>query len=80
MPTQRELRSLVSFDRTNPAIDTTYFPHMLSDVYWSSSSVPGGSSALLDVYAWGINFTTGQEARYLKYGGGAYVRLVRTGI
>lgn len=36
LPTRRELLSIVNNDKSNPAIDTTYFPNTQSSGYWSS--------------------------------------------
>jgi photosystem II stability/assembly factor-like uncharacterized protein len=41
LPSRRELLLLVNFGRTEPAIDTAYFPDIHSDdYYWSSTSNP----------------------------------------
>ncbi|VAW64435.1 hypothetical protein MNBD_GAMMA08-36, partial [hydrothermal vent metagenome] len=37
LPTRKELRLLVSYDRSSPAVDTDYFPNVASSFYWSSS-------------------------------------------
>ncbi len=74
LPTRKELRSIVHYDRFSPAIDTTYFPNTNSAFYWSSSpqgSFRGGT-------VWGVGFKDGFDGR----GGGNFsfhVRLVRSG-
>ena len=74
MPTVKELRNIVNFNRTAPAIDTGYFPHTthFSD-FWSASPGAHGS-----YYAWHVHFYYGYSDYYVK-GASRYVRLVRTG-
>jgi len=36
IPNRDELKSIISYDRMNPALDTWYFPHTGNDFYWSS--------------------------------------------
>ena len=38
MPAVWELKSIVSYDRADPAIDMDYFPNTNLMLYWSSSS------------------------------------------
>ena len=73
MPSVDELADIASLDRTNPSIDTAYFPNTQSNWYWSSSPVANYSD-----YAWLVGFGYGDGAWYLKYDYG-YVRLVRSG-
>ena len=57
LPNVNELRSLVNYDRNNPASD---FPGMQSDWFWSSSSVSG-----YILLAWLVYFHIGN----VSYGG-----------
>ncbi|MDD4908158.1 MAG: DUF1566 domain-containing protein, partial [Candidatus Omnitrophica bacterium] len=36
LPNKDELRSIVDYGRTNPAVDTCYFPNCKSDLYWTA--------------------------------------------
>jgi Protein of unknown function (DUF1566) len=47
MPTREELRSIVNFGASNPAIDANYFINTQPNRYWSSTSLAGVPS-----YAW----------------------------
>jgi len=72
LPTREELRSLVDYQRQfpGPTIDRDFFPHTLSQFYWSSSpDAEDGDSA------WGIGFSFGYDYSYLKIHA-AYVRAV----
>ena len=73
MPTRLELRSIVDLSRTNPSIDTNYFPNAHSSSYWSASP---------DAYnrydAWLLFFSYGDDGYgYRDYN--SHVRLVRSG-
>lgn len=68
MPTIEELRSIVSYDRRQPAIIKDYFPNTESSVYLSSPTY-GFSS-------WGMNFSQGSAYKYTDL---HHVRLVRRG-
>lgn len=74
LPNRQELRSIANLSRTNPAIDTDYFPNTQSGgFYWSSSPGAGSSSG-----AWGVYFYDGDYYfghKNFSY----YVRLVRGG-
>lgn len=73
MPSQSELRSIVSYDRLYPAIDTAYFPNTLWFNFWSASPRVGNSNAV-----WHVNFGYGNVSWYLKdYA--LRVQLVRSG-
>lgn len=37
MPTTKELRSLVYYSTSNPAVEAAYFPRTVPDFYWSAS-------------------------------------------
>ncbi|WP_201245704.1 DUF1566 domain-containing protein [Halochromatium salexigens] len=54
LPSRHELLSIVSNDRTGPAIDTDYFPNTVSSRFWSSSPYAYGSHS-----AWYVNFNHG---------------------
>lgn len=54
VPTRRELLSIVHHGRSNPAIDTTFFPNTRDSFYWSSdiyAPIPAG--------AWSVIFGNG---------------------
>ena len=73
LPTVDELRSLAHMGRTNPAIDTNYFPNTSTDWMWSSSPSANYSGS-----AWFVYFSSGDgsiNTKYLAY----RVRLVRSG-
>ena len=73
LPNRKELRSIVTYDRYSPAINTTVFPNTPSTGYWSSSPDAGGS---YDV--WIVYFGNGADGNYARYSAHA-VRLVRGG-
>ncbi|MCI5124237.1 MAG: DUF1566 domain-containing protein [Candidatus Electrothrix sp. AR5] len=54
MPTRKELDSLVSYDRSAPAIDIEYFPYTPNSRVWSGSPYANSSD-----YAWVANFNGG---------------------
>ena len=77
VPTRGELQGLVHYGRTNPAIDTGYFPNTLASYFWSAS--PSASSS---GNAWYFRFSIGTVNDDGYYGGRNYalhVRLVRSG-
>ncbi len=71
IPKRDELRTIVHYDRINPAIDTAYFPNSVPSDYWSATSVAGDMSN-----AWYINFNLGNDFPADK-GYNGYVRAVR---
>lgn len=73
LPSVEELHSIANLSRTNPAIDTDYFPNTLSNAYWSSSP-----SAYYSNGAWGVSFDNGNDYYNYKHSS-YYVRLVRGG-
>ncbi len=73
MPTKAELLGLVSLDRTNPAIDISYFPNTISSYYLSASPNANHSHLI-----WAVYFDDGDLNNYYK-GVSKYVRLVRAG-
>jgi len=72
LPSPDELRSLVNFNRSNPAIDTTYFPNTLALNFWTSSAgiwAPGA--------AWSVDFNLGNASAGQSRLDMLRVRLVR---
>ncbi|MFC1857397.1 DUF1566 domain-containing protein, partial [Thermodesulfobacteriota bacterium] len=74
LPSREELRSIVDYSRSNPSIETAFFPNTVT-IYWSSTTYASSTSR-----AWGVRFGSG--------GGGDngddksnsfYVRAVRGG-
>jgi Alpha-tubulin suppressor and related RCC1 domain-containing proteins len=55
LPTSDELFSIVALDRSNPAIDTDYFPKTTTSWSWSSNAL-----SKLTANAWGIHFDAGR--------------------
>lgn len=73
LPNSNELRSITNLGKTNPAIDTAYFPQTKSRFYWSSSPTVVSRSG-----ARGVDFDYGDDdygSRSVNY----HVRLVRGG-
>lgn len=65
LPTLEELRSIVNYGSLNPAIDTQYFPDMLTGVqssFWSSNSTSASSDE-----AWSIDFGKGYHNNSKKH-------------
>lgn len=71
LPTVSELENLVNLDRSDPAIDTVYFPETKVAYYWSVSP-----HAKYDDFAWAVNFADGNSI-YRNRDNAYYVRLVR---
>ncbi len=72
MPTGEELRTIVDYSRSNPTIDTGYFPNTVSNWYWSASpDAPDARSA------WVVDFGYGDGAIFKSWD--YAVRLVRGG-
>lgn len=55
LPTVKELFSLVDFGRSNPAINTNYFPDCRASAYWSSEVYTFYGTDM----AWSVDFTDG---------------------
>jgi EAL domain-containing protein (putative c-di-GMP-specific phosphodiesterase class I) len=73
LPNFNELYSIADRSKRNPAIDTTVFENVVSDYYWSSSTVVGSENA-----AWSVHFDAGDDRlsdKSIRY----YVRCVRAG-
>ena len=69
LPTVKELRSLIDYDRHNPAVDTTFFADTKTDDwYWTGTEVAGSSSS-----AWCVVFSYG----YVLYNFKGYDYCVR---
>ena len=71
LPTRPELTSLIHFGRTEPAIDTAFFPATQNEFYWSASALVGREGE-----AWAISFQFGFSAP-LRRSDTRYARLVR---
>jgi len=74
LPTSKELMGIADRSKRNPAIDTSYFQHVVSSHYWSSTAAVVG----YEDYAWGVYFYYGYDGWSKKYNSG-YVRCVRDG-
>ncbi len=72
VPTQEELRSIVSYDRASPAVDTDYFPNTVSSLYWSAIPSPSASST-----ARNVDFVVGTDYAHHSATFNCRVRLVR---
>jgi len=74
LPTQKELRSLVDYSRIEPAINTTYFPDMITAYYLSSTTSRYGTA-----YPLCVDFHTGRNNHCNGIYKGGFVRAVRGG-
>lgn len=72
LPTRTELTSLIHFGRTEPAIDTQFFPHTQHDFYWTNSP-----TATRKLEAWTVSFEYGFTTP-MRRTDTRYARLVRT--
>jgi hypothetical protein len=72
MPTIKELVSIVSYHRINPAIDTDFFPDTLNETY--RSSTPNAADATT---IWGVFFKYGDATNGFATDSAYRVRLVR---
>ena len=72
MPTRKELTSILDRSRTNPALDTNYFPNTPTPAsgFWS-----GSADATFAFFAWSVDFSTGR-AESVGKGSPNQVRLV----
>ena len=73
MSNKDELRSIVDYGKTGPAVDTRYFPNTKSDFYWTC--VPYN---MQKPFIWGIFFGLGSGICYTP-NSKRYVRAVRGG-
>jgi hypothetical protein len=73
MPTIKELDSIVDLSRSNPTINTDFFPDAVGSVYWSSTTwnLAADTAWCMDLYN-GSDFLTSKIDSY-------YVRAVRGG-
>ena len=75
LPTQKELMCIADRSKRNPAIDTTAFTHVVSDHYWSSTTLVVAEDVAWDVhFYYGVSSWGGNKA-----GDSYYVRCVRGG-
>ena len=72
LPNIKELRSISDDTHSNPSLDTTYFPGAQSALYWSSTTLFGGTGK-----AWFVDFTSGLVSYNDKIGQ-LLVRCVRS--
>jgi len=70
LPIIEELRSVVDFSKSNPAIDVA-FTNTISSNYWSLTTVTGNTTI-----AWGVNFFNGYDF-FVDKSNYCYVRCVR---
>lgn len=61
MPNIKELRSIVDFTKTNPAIDTNFFPDTESDYFWTSTTYVSITTS-----AWAVKFDIGWDGHRPK--------------
>jgi hypothetical protein len=73
LPTVKEIASIVNMGRYYPAMEKTFFPHVMSAFYWSSTS-----SAHSTGLAWGVYFYYGYDYYYAR-DSSYFVRAVRGG-
>ncbi|NEX16856.1 MAG: hypothetical protein C1943_09565 [Halochromatium sp.] len=73
LPSVKELTSITHFGRSNPAIDTSYFPNTQPTVYWTT--MPSASNYF---FAWSTHYYHGQVGAYYKFDDYS-VRLVHAG-
>ncbi|MCP4237204.1 MAG: DUF1566 domain-containing protein, partial [Aestuariibacter sp.] len=74
LPNIKELRSIVEYQCSDPAINSSRFPATASSYYWSSSA-----SAVYSSNAWCVHFNDGRDNNNGRSNGSRYVRLVRAG-
>lgn len=75
LPNTKELQSLVDTTRYDPAIDTRYFPDVMTGYnhYWTSTTVASKSAS----EAWFVSFTNGNVGTGVAKYSSDYVRCVR---
>jgi len=71
LPNAKELLSIVNYQNSDPAINTTYFPATAAYHYWSSTTLVG-----LPNSAWRVHFFFGYMGNYYK-SDSYHVRCVR---
>lgn len=75
LPNFDDLTSIVDDTRTDPSINTTYFPYTNSAVYWSSTDY----YILGSDFAWSVDFSDGEALGNGKSSNNGYARCVRLG-
>jgi hypothetical protein len=73
LPNREELRTIVNYNDTVPAVDLEYFPNVIPDFYWSSDPYAADPKMI-----WGIYFAYGCAICYLEKSQ-FFVRAVRGG-
>ncbi|MFA5117506.1 MAG: DUF1566 domain-containing protein [Candidatus Omnitrophota bacterium] len=73
LPNKDELRSIIDYGLTNPAVDTSYFPNTKSDLYWTAVTYN-----MQKPFVWGIFFGLGSGICYAP-SSERYARAVRGG-
>lgn len=73
LPNIKELMSIVDYGTFGPAIDTTYFLNIQSDLYWSGTTTAGFTG-----FAWSVDFYDGYVSLNDKVSN-SYVLPVRSG-
>ena len=76
LPNINELRSLVAYDRYDPAINSAIFPNTPTGNYFWSSSPSSYNGE--DTRSWGMSFDDGYDSPQRTRSTGHYVRLVRS--
>ena len=72
MPTRAELRTIVDYQATRPAISTEYFPNTVSRSFWT-----GEANETYPNFAWHTDFKFGLASYYFLKSAPKPVRLVR---
>ncbi len=72
MPTRAELRTIVDYQATFPAIPTAYFPNTVASSFWSAEP-----NETYPNFAWHTDFKFGLANYYYFKSGAKSVRLVR---
>ena len=72
MPTRSELRTIVDYQATFPAIQTAYFPNTVATSFWTSEP-----NVNYPNFAWHTDFKFGLASYYYFKSGPKAVRLVR---
>lgn len=73
LPNKDELRSILDYSRTNPAVDLNYFPNTQSDLYWTVNPYN-----MQKPFIWGLFFGLGSGICYTPQSE-RFVRAVRGG-
>jgi hypothetical protein len=73
VPSVEELKSIIDEGRSNPSIDTTYFPGTVSNGYWTSTTHTPNAIWAWMIYFWAGRVTISSKTDVI------YVRCVSTG-